>query len=197
MFVDPDGRDTTFKSKEAKAVFDAAFNDINNRIKKVHKKLNRVEDGLVNDQGSIDYDKLSGLDNKKMEKLLKITSGNYRKLKQIQQDFNVIISKSTPEIIYEIDESLNMPALTNRKTLEVFLRNTYGSFANRGIVIHENRHVNQILNGAKYTLHSEIEAYRYQRAYDSGFVRSFINQNSSSGQLSEAVEYAYPKLIGR
>lgn len=192
MFIDPDGRDTSFASKETKDRFDEAYDKTNEIVSKYEKKMDKYEskrkDGDISDR--------------ELEKYADLAT-EYRGWKDIQDDFNEIIDKNTPEVVYEISDvksqgnaGLTVPDINERgkRIYNVFLSNGYpNKNYTESVIIHENYHVNQHFEGGRYSQQEEISAYSRQSVYSPGFVRDFINQ-SGGNNLREAVQLSYPLL---
>lgn len=190
MLIDPDGRDTTFASQQAKDRFDAAYNRTNEMVSKYEKKMDKYESKRQD----------GDLSDKQLEKYADLAE-EYRDWKDTQDEFNAIIDENTPLVKYEINDAAAMgnAGLTRksedgRSDWTVFLSEGYpNSNYNESVIVHENYHVNQRFQGNRYSQLEELGAYLRQSTYSPGMVNDFINTYNGSGLL-DAVRRAYPSI---
>ena len=185
--IDPDGRDTAFADNQARQDYMTARNNVTDRIADVDSRLENASGRKANRLQSEKDD-----------------------LMKLKSDFDRVEDPNTPLVEYSSDVSgLGERQIGNTDrgsdgTFKVKIRKGHDE-----AVVHENRHVNQILdlgNDFEYNINMELDAYQYQQIYNPSSVRSFIENSGkfqyrsqweyrkSSYKLIDAIKYQYPHL---
>jgi len=200
MIVDPNGKDTAFADDKARTLFINALSRVNKKVEAGNRKLERVLGEAIDDQGRVDYDCIihGDISERKIAKAEKIAE-KYAKWNELKSDFDKVLDPNTQKVTYSVNSERLEKGEGGRTTntngiLEVILAGNYpNSEYNESVVIHENRHVNQILSGQEYWWGSEVDAYRFQGVYSPSFLKEFKTQFKSN-DLWQATKNAYPNL---
>jgi RHS repeat-associated protein len=187
MLIDPDGRDTTFATQQAKDRFDAAYRRTNEMVGELEKDMDKYEAKRQN----------GDLSDKKLEKYAD-KAEEYRGWKDIQEEFNSIIDENSPVVKYEINDAetednagLTIPSNDGKSAWTVYLKEGYpNSEYNESVIVHENYHVNKRFQGSEQSRSEELGAFIRQRTYSPGFIKDFIIKYKGSNLL-DAVIRAY------
>jgi RHS repeat-associated protein len=187
MLIDPDGRDTTFATQQAKDRFDAAYRRTNEMVGELEKDMDKYEAKRQN----------GDLSDKKLEKYAD-KAEEYRGWKDIQEEFNSIIDENSPVVKYEINDAetednagLTTPNNDGKSAWTVYLKEGHpNSEYNESVIVHENYHVNKRFQGSEQSRSEELGAFIRQRTYSPGFIKDFIITYKGSN-LWDAVIRAY------
>jgi RHS repeat-associated protein len=186
--VDPNGLDTHFVDNQARSDFKAAQAQVNQRVAKLHAAVDR-DNQLANQKGV-----LPGL-----SRFLRSENRHKRELndwKKLQNDFDNICNPNTRLVSYQ---SGNVPekadGTTDGETSVAILVKVKPGYLST--YIHENRHVNQIMNGTtgiggsqgNTDWFDEIEAFQYQQIFNFQDVQQKLEASAAKhGQLSFTIE---------
>jgi hypothetical protein len=196
MLVDPDGRDTTNafdQDKNLKKTFDYVFSEVSSKTNKYDKRIKRLESKAMDEEGNMDYSKLSKSQLGRLEKNV----GKWKKWNDIKSDFDAAI-ESDIQVTFNSYFSTNNAGETGWSNGGVLSQleirpNQFEEMAN---LIHEMSHVGELisargpLNGS---LRSENIAYKKQGTFMPSMIKQFIKENNGDGSLHKAVKNAYPQ----
>ena len=188
-FRDPNGADTVFADNQVKKDFNNTLDKVNNKIEEIKSSLNGLENQLASGKNSKGKD-LRNSQRKKLEKTIKNQQTNLANWGKIADDFQNIIN-STVKFNYTSDISIlgkNEDGVTGYGDSYVYT-NADGTASDgsvniavkpgRGdVIVHENRHAGQILEGRsqKPVLEKETDAFIYEQVYDYKAVQKVLNQ---------------------
>ena len=167
-FKDPNGADTTFfqaetgtYDKKAKEEFDKAKSEVENLVSNQKELIANI--------------RKKGIEKNWSEKKLAIKLAEPEKrlseLSKLKDDFDYIVSPSTPCITYSSDGT-SLPSGTegeatmeyNAETGEILKVKVVFKIGNSATIIHENRHTRQSFFST--TLEKEVEAFQYEQIFD-------------------------------
>jgi RHS repeat-associated protein len=186
--VDPNGLDTHFVDNQARSDFKAAQAQVNQRVAQLQAVVD-LDNQLANQNGI-----LPGL-----SRFLRSENRHKRELdnwKKLQNDFDNICNPKTRLVSYQ---SGNVPEDADGSTdgelsVAILVKVKPGYLST---YIHENRHVNQIMNGTtgiggpqgNTDWFDEIEAFQYQQIFNFQDVQRKLDASAAKhGQSSFTIE---------
>jgi hypothetical protein len=200
MLIDPLGADTSFANNIVKADFNEALQNVDNKIQELTESIDRLRLSE------------SKRDMKELEGLTSVLE-DWQKLKA---DFNRIIES---EVCFKFSNNVHLLAksengLVDGPRSEVYRPSDgvvtgvvyiYIRPGHDETIIHENRHLNQILDGShsRPLMEREREAFVYQRIYSPKSVNATIEnarlqkygrdmaQNMRKWTLDDMIKYLY------
>ena len=206
MFIDPDGRDTSFADdSQARSDFNSAFNTVKSNV--------GYYQGRVDQNNSLSGQKGFGAWTKRLFRNEKADARNLANWQKLESDFDEIVDPNTPTVEYSSSTSplsSNENGLTQPQEnggVKVNIRAGHLS-----AYIHENRHVNQWFAGTSGLKRNtdwfdEIQAFQYEAIFDPLGVQGLVSRaaqaehgqswqqiNPSYG-ITDMVKYLYPGII--